>query len=86
MQGRIIFSIAVVVLGFFMPWWVVFLLLALGSYMYAPWFEAIGIGLFYDLVFSIPREYFHNFQFVYTVSAIVFVWLMYVIKKRFINV
>lgn len=86
MQGRIIFSIAVVILGFFMPWWLAFVLFAIGSYAYAPWFELVAIGMFYDLVFSIPRVYFHNFQLVYTTFAIIVIWLMYIIKKRFINV
>jgi sterol desaturase/sphingolipid hydroxylase (fatty acid hydroxylase superfamily) len=86
MQGRIVFSIFIVLVGFFLPWWAVFPLFFLGSILYAPWFELIVIGLFYDLVYSVPRVSFHNFEFVYTATALVAIGLMYVIKKRFINV
>ncbi|HRH31506.1 MAG TPA: hypothetical protein PK950_02465 [Candidatus Paceibacterota bacterium] len=86
MQGRIAFSIFVVLLGFLAPWWVAFIFFALGSYLYAPWFELIVIGLFYDLVFSVDRMSFGGFEFVYAAWAIVCIALMYIIKKRFLNV
>lgn len=86
MQGRILFGIFVTVLGFFMPWWVVFIFFIIGSYLYAPWFEIIIISLFYDLVFSIDRLSFHGFELVYTASGLIILSLIYIIKKRFINV
>ncbi|MBP6926603.1 MAG: hypothetical protein KBB70_02815 [Candidatus Pacebacteria bacterium] len=86
MQGRIVFSIVVALLGFFMPWWVAFAFFLIGSYLYAPWFELIIIGLLYDLAFSIDRISFHGFEAVYTAFAIIAITLTYFIKKRFINV
>ena len=86
MQGRIIFGIAVALLGFIMPWWVAFIVFILGSYLYAPWFELIAISLLYDLVFSVARLRFHGFELVYTAFAIAAIAAMYFIKKKLINV
>jgi hypothetical protein len=86
MQSRIAFTIFLLLLGFFVPWWLSLPFFLIGSYLYAPWFELLAIALFYDLVFSIDRINFHGFEAIYTVAAIVSISLMYVIKKRFINV
>ena len=86
MRSRIVFTVVTLLLGFFMPWWFPFLLFIWGSYLFAPWFELIAIGIFYDIVFSIDRSHFHGFVFVYTASAIILVLTLYFIKKKFINV
>ncbi|MEN9582588.1 MAG: hypothetical protein RL641_542 [Candidatus Parcubacteria bacterium] len=86
MRGRILFGIAILLLGFLLPWWVAFVLFFIGSFLYAPWFELLVIGIFYDLVFGIARESFSNFQFTYTAVAVLAITLMYIIKKKIINV
>jgi hypothetical protein len=86
MQGRIIFSIFLIVVGLLVPWWVSLVLFVFGSYLYAPWFEGIGLGIFFDLVFGTHRLAFNGFELYYTAFALVSIGIMYFIKKRFINV
>ncbi len=86
MKARIAFGVIVILLGFVMPWWFAFLLFALGAYIYAPWFELVAIAIFYDIVFSVSRLSFHGLEIVYTLYALIVLSLMYVIKKRVINV
>lgn len=86
MKGRILFGILAVIFALILPWWFFILIAILGTYRYSPWLEGIAIGLFFDLVFSVPLTHFHNFQFVYTSITLISIIAMYFIKKKIINV
>ena len=86
MYRRLFFDAATIIVAFIMPWWVAFIFLVIGAYMYAPWFEGIAFALFFDFVVGIDRVSFHHFEFIYTAFAIVSVAALYGIKRRIISI
>lgn len=82
----ILVSAGIFLLGLIVPWWASAPFFLLASYYFAPWIYGIAIALIYDIIFSIPRADFHNFQFAYTLFAIASVAFVYFAKRKILNV
>ncbi len=65
----------------FLPWWLTLLLFLVGAYLYAPWYELLVAAFFLDIFFSLGREFWHGFQFVYTLFAIASILIFWILKK-----
>lgn len=53
---RVFFGIACVLGILFAPWWVVFLVALVGAFLFAPYYELIFFGIFYDLLYGIAYD------------------------------
>jgi predicted membrane channel-forming protein YqfA (hemolysin III family) len=60
---------------------------ALFAFLFYGFWEAAVVGIFLDSLYSVPEPRWFGFQFVYTASAILAVFLIEMLKKqiRFYN-
>lgn len=75
---RILYTVVLVLVVFFVPWWAV-LILALVGAMVFPWYlESVFIGLYFDVFFGYPaldwyRNIMHTAIFTLPVLAIQYI-------------
>ncbi len=71
---RIVWSIALLVLGFIIPWWLFVVLLCVGFLFFPYYIEGIIVAGLFDSVFALPG----SFPYMYTIIAVfLFVGMYY---------
>jgi len=52
MKNRIIFNIVFIAIIVCLPWWVAALVALVGAFIWSPYYEVIGFGVMFDLLYG----------------------------------
>lgn len=58
MRSRIIFNIVFFAAVFYMPWWVIVFIGLAGVFKWSPYYEIIGFGVLFDVLYGAENLYF----------------------------
>ena len=74
-SSRIITDIILLLSIFILPWWLSLFLIVLSFYVFKPFYEGLFFALAIDLIYSAPRELFHNLPIIFIISLVSFLML-----------
>lgn len=78
MRKRIIFDVIILSLVFCTPWWLVFLLVIIGAYIWPSYYEIIVVGMLLDVLYGGGSLYFGGLA--YTVSSLIIYFIVSYIR------
>lgn len=67
---------------FLLPWWLVLVFSFLLTFYFSHFYEIFFLGLLIDILFSVPREIFYNFQYITVVITVIIYMLSLYIQKN----
>ncbi len=79
---RIIIDIFIILSIVVCPWWLTFLLIILGLFLFNKFYEAFLFGLILDSLYGISREIFLEKDYISILIVIVLFFLINWLKKR----
>jgi len=82
MIKRIGFSLLLLVSVLFWPFWLSLILVLFGISYFSNYWEGIVIFFLSDLLLGVPKERFFNFELVGTLSALISLVLIELLKKK----
>ena len=80
-SSKIIITVSIFLGLFILPWWLSALFIMVSFFMMNPFYEGLFFGLVVDLLYSVPRELFHNLPVVF-IFSLFFFWLSRVLNKQ----
>jgi len=82
MVYRVIYNILILISVFYVPFWIFLILLLIGLLIYRNFFEAIFWTILADNLFSLSRDIFFNFQYIYTLIILIMFLIINFFKKK----
>lgn len=82
MPTRIIFSIALFSMMFFLPFYFLIIFAIIGLFLFKRYYEALIILLFADLLFGTKQSYFLDVVYMYSILGIVLFFIIEFLKKK----
>ncbi|OHA57741.1 MAG: hypothetical protein A2114_02590 [Candidatus Vogelbacteria bacterium GWA1_51_14] len=79
--NRLILSLGLLVLVFFTPWWLWFLVLAGLALAFNNFYEGVAVALVYDLIFGASHA-FLGLPFVFTIAACLIILIISLVHYR----
>lgn len=79
---RLLASVVMLISVLFMPWWITVILALICMAYFDHFFEAIGLLFLSDILFGIPESKFFGLIFVSTISGIIALVFVELMKKK----
>ena len=79
---RIITDVAIFIFAAVGLWWVVYPIGIFGSLRYRRFYELLISGIVLDVIYSAPRARLFNFQYLYTLIAVVIFLVIIILKTK----
>jgi len=79
---RIIISILLFLSILFFPWWLTVIIGAVAVFVQRNFYEIVGWGIFYDLLYSTASVSILGFSFFFTVGALIFLFGAEFLKSK----
>lgn len=80
-RRRILYSVALVASVLFLPWWMSFIFMTLGVFLFNNFFEVMFIGIFFDALYAAPGIFPEGAVFVCTLFAVAIFFVGNMLKK-----
>ncbi len=79
---RILTTLALFLLIFVTPWWLVMALGVIATFFFESYFELFAIGIIIDSLYNAPTVWLHHFEYIAAALALIILALAEFLKRR----